>query len=157
MKTDFSDWYLDSRKFVSRGCLESILNFAVVYVLSLFWDIKSFSDLLSWVKSFVTRYSKRYLTALATSYWFSYKYYSVISVQQSFQVKRFNMIGCKLWPNPRYVQIKGQWLKAQYCSEWTELWYGTLVRFLCSEMTMMTKPELCKFIILFKYLLLIDL
>ena len=48
-----------------------------------------------------------------------YKYYSVISVQQSFQVKRFNMIGCKLWPNPRYVQIKGQWLKAQYCSEWT--------------------------------------
>ena len=34
---------------------------------------------------------------------------------------------------------KDQWLKAQYCSEWTKLWYVMLVRFLCSEMTMMTK------------------
>ena len=56
-----------------------------------------------------------------------------------------------------YVQKKDQWFKAQYCSEWTELWYGTLVRFLCSEMTMMTEPELCEFIILSKYLLLTDL
>ena len=37
-------------------------------------------------------------------------------------------------------------------TEWIELWYGTLVRFLCYEMT---EPGLCEFIILFKYLLLI--
>ena len=30
------------------------------------------------------------------------KYYSVISVQQSFQVKRFNKIECKLWTNPHW-------------------------------------------------------
>ena len=47
---------------------------------------------------------------------------------------------------------KGSMVQAQYCSEWTELWYGTLVRFLCSKMT---EPELCQFIIVFKYLLLI--
>ena len=33
-----------------------------------------------------------------------------------------------------------------------ELWYDALVRFLCSEMTMMTEPELGEFIILLKYL-----
>ena len=30
---------------------------------------------------------------------------------------------------------KGSMVQAQYCSEWIELWYGTLVRFLCLEMT----------------------
>ena len=34
---------------------------------------------------------------------------------------------------------KGSMVQAQYCSEWTELWYGTLFRFLCYEMT---QPEL---------------
>ena len=41
-------------------------------------------------------------------------------------------------------------VQAQYCSKRTELWYDTLVQFLCSEMT---QPELCELIILFKYLL----
>ena len=39
----------------------------------------------------------------------------------------------KLWPNPHWYmlfQIMGQWFKAQYCSEWTELWYGMHVWFL---------------------------
>ena len=50
---------------------------------------------------FVMGYSKRNLTALATSYWFGMNRLptnqsTVISVQQSFQVKRFNMIRCKL-------------------------------------------------------------
>ena len=83
-------------------------------------------------------------------------FYSVISTQQSFQVKRFNVIGCKVWPNLAhskcYVQIKDQWCKHSYCSEWIELWYGMPVRFLWSEMT---ELALCEFIILFKYLLLI--
>ena len=43
---------------------------------------------------------------------------------------------------------KGSMVQAQYCSEWTELWYGTLVRFLCHEMT---QPELCELIIVSKY------
>ena len=34
-------------------------------------------------------------------------------------------------------------VQAQYCSEWTELWYDMLVQFLCYEMT---QPELCEFI-----------
>ena len=43
-------------------------------------------------------------------------------------------------------------VQAQYRSEWTELWYDTLVPFFCSEMN---EPESCEFVILFKYLLLI--
>ena len=42
--------------------------------------------------------------------------------------------------------------QAQYRSELTELWCGTLVQFLCYDMT---QPELCEIIIFFKYLLLI--
>ena len=30
---------------------------------------------------------------------------------------------------------KGSMVHAQYCSKWTELWYGMLVHFLCSNMT----------------------
>ena len=37
-------------------------------------------------------------------------------------------------------------VQAQYSSEWTELCYGTLVQFFCSEMT---EPGLYEFIILF--------
>ena len=43
----------------------------------------------------VTCYSKRYLRALATSYWFGINSIQPYE-QQSFQVKRFNIIGCKL-------------------------------------------------------------
>ena len=43
-------------------------------------------------------------------------------------------------------------VQAQYCSEWTEFWYGMIVRFFCYEMV---QPELCEFIILFKDLLMI--
>ena len=64
------------------------------------------------------------------------------------------------------MQYEGSMVRAQYCSEWTELglWYGTLVRFLCSEMidegaTSIVcgfgqegqAPELCGFITLLKY------
>ena len=39
---------------------------------------------------------------------------------------------------------KGSMVQAQCCSEWNELWYGTLqVSILCSEMN---GPELCEFI-----------
>ena len=58
---------------------------------------------------------------------------------------------------PKFIMLctdKGSMVQAQYCSEWTELWYGTLVRFCCSEMI---EPELWEFIILFKYLLLTGL
>ena len=46
---------------------------------------------------------------------------------------------------------KGQMVQAQNCSELTEISYDTLVRFFCPEMT---EPEMCEFVILFKYLLL---
>ena len=50
------------------------------------WLHKSSNDTASH-KPFVTRYSKTYLTVLATNYWFGMNkgYYSVISAHQSFQ------------------------------------------------------------------------
>ena len=73
---------------------------------------------------YVTRqYSKMYLTALATNYWFNwYQFYSVISSQQSFQVQRLNKIGCKLYdPTPvdndiYFKRINGSNTQA-YCPE----------------------------------------
>ena len=95
-----------------------------------------------------TRYSKRYLTTLATSYWFginkilfSHKHAAVFS---SPEVQHNKM---KAMTQPPLIMICKD--RGSICSEWTVLWYETLVRSLCTE------PELCEFIIL-KYLLLID-
>ena len=95
------------------------------------------SIVLSNTEAYVTCYSKTHLTAFATSYWFGINTFS-ISRQQSFQVKRFNIIGCELFTQPPLIMLctdKRSMVQAQYSSEWTGLWCGTLVRFLCSKMT----------------------
>ena len=123
--------------------------------ITLFWSMEG-KDILYWTKNInglkralkkpsvssgmeqpllnVTRYSKRYLTALPTSYWFcintfSHKRAAVFSSQEV-----HDLIGCKLWPQmytyqPQLIMLcidKRSMVQAQYCSEWTELWYGTL-------------------------------
>ena len=54
-----------------------------------------------------------------------------LSTQQSFQVKRLNIIGCRQWPNPNdnvCIRINGS---SKYCPEWTDkritVWHTCLI------------------------------
>ena len=54
----------------------------------------------------------------------------------------------QLWDPPlMMLQIKDQWFKTQYCSEWT---YWTVWQACSIPLSQITKPELCEFIILFQ-------
>ena len=73
----------------------------------------------------LTRYSKRYLTALATSYWLDIntiqsKHAAVFSRQEV----QFRMYAMTQLPLIMQCTDKGSMVRAQYCSEWTELGYG---------------------------------